>query len=241
MCSRSSRHSRSKSVCSRSSRPDDRRRLSQGADTSSSTSASENVRKKSVKKMSYKDDACKEGLYTGYVNEQYKPHGRGKIVYQDGTMYSGTWMEGSKVHGKTRGLQRKIVSSRNDASEKKEEEQEKVKKKVSTGDEFEDSDDFERQWKKEVRKAAKADAAAKSQEKERHGARDEYANLYKASAKVVKDLPFIDLRGDAGKYTGQVNDKLMPHGWGCLTYDHGLVFESTWTNGFPDDDSTRCD
>ena len=49
-------------------------------------------------------------------------------------------------------------------------------------------------------------------------------------------LPFVDLKGDAGKYTGEVNDKLLPHGQGCLTYDHGLVQDGTWTNGFIDVD-----
>ena len=53
----------------------------------------------------------------------------------------------------------------------------------------------------------------------------------------MKDLPFIDLDGDAGKYTGEVNDKLLPHGQGSLTYNHGLIQEGNWTNGFVDDDS----
>ena len=35
--------------------------------------------------MNYTDDTGKEGFYSGYVNNQYKPHGRGEIGYQDGT------------------------------------------------------------------------------------------------------------------------------------------------------------
>jgi len=227
----SSRRSRSKSVCSRSSRHDDRRRhLCRLSDATSeveavSASNSSNHKKKSVKKMNYTDDTGKEGFYSGYVNNQYKPHGRGAIGYQDGTKYNGTWIEGSKVHGKTtdaakgatKHMSRKVVPTTEGPKESV--------KEVSK-EEFEDSDDFERQWEHERRNA-------------KHCAKvEDYANLNYTSAKVVKDLPFIDLSGDEGKYTGEVNDKLLPHGHGCLTYNHGLVQDGKWENGFLYDDST---
>ncbi len=244
VCSKSSRRSRSKSVCSKSSRHDRHRQSCRLSDASSdvedmSTSNSNNHRKKkSARKMSYTDDTGKEGFYTGYVNDHYKPHGRGKIVYQDGTKYSGTWMEGSKVHGKTTDTAKggtKKHRSRKDMP-KKEGPKESVKHVSKSKGEFEDSADFERQWENERRKAKHCKKV--DQGKDRHGTMEEYANLHYTSAKVVKDLPFVDLSGDAGKYTGEVNDKLLPHGKGCLTYHHGLVQEGKWTNGFIDDDST---
>ena len=231
VCSKSSRRSRSKSVCSRSSRHDDKRRQSRRlSDTTSpsgdmAASNSSNIKKKSVKKTSYTDDTGKEGFYTGYVNEQHKPHGRGKIEYKDGSKYSGTWMEGSKVHGKTA-----------DKKHRKKEGEENVKQ-VSKGELEDDSDGFERQWEKERRKAKHSSTKVDQGKDRRNGAMEEYTNLFNTSAKVVKDLPFIDLDGDAGKYTGEVNDKLLPHGQGSLTYNHGLIQEGNWTNGFVDDDS----
>jgi len=173
-----------------------------------------------VRKMSYTDDTGKEGFYTGYVNDQYKPHGRGKIVYQDGTKYSGTWMEGSKVHGKTTDTAKggtKKHRSRRDAPEKKGP-KESVRHVSKSKGEFEDPDDFERQWENERRKAKHCTKVDQGKDRDRHGTMEEYANLYYTSAKVVKDLPFVDLSGsgDSGKYTGEVNDKLLPHGKGCF-------------------------
>lgn len=230
--SRSSRHSRSRSVCSKSSRDNGRhpsRRLSDAAkevkDRSKSTSKSSNHKKKNVKKMSYTDDTGKEGFYTGYVNDQCKPHGRGKIVYKDKSMYSGTWMEGIKVHGTDAAKCDK--NRRNKKDEPKKEES-----KAQVG-EFEDSDDFERQWENERRKAKHS---VKVEQGKDHGSIAEYVYLHNTPTKVVNDLPFVDLKGDAGKYTGEVNDKLLPHGQGCLTYDHGLVQDGNWTNGFIDVD-----
>lgn len=238
VCSRSSRHSRSKSVCSRGSRHDGRHRSRKLSDATSevedmSASNSSNHKKKSVKKMSYTDDTGKEGFYTGYVNDHCKPHGRGKIVYKDKSTYSGTWMEGTKVHGK---ITDAVKSDKNHKSRKDLPKKEVPKEQVSKG-ELEDSDDFERQWENERRKAKHSMKVEQGKGKD-HGSMAEYVYLYNTSAKVAKDLPFVDLSGDAGKYTGEVNDKLLPHGQGCLTYNHGVVKEGTWTNGFVDDDSS---
>lgn len=122
------------------------------------------------------------------------------------------------------------MSDKKRRSEKHVPKQEEQKDEVV---EFEDSDDFERLWENERRKAThsvKVDQGKDDQIAEY------YVYLHNTPAKLVKDLPFIDLKGDAGKYTGEVNDKLLPHGQGCLTYDHGLVQNGNWTNGFIDDD-----
>jgi hypothetical protein len=219
----------------------------------------------SVKKMSYKDDTGKEGFYTGYVNDQYKPHGRGKCVYKDGTKYSGTWFEGSKVHGRTTNASSKVrvkkhkssSSDKKDATSNTKDLKENDAKKVANNDGlevFENSDDFDRMWENERRKAKQNTTGGGSgskvvrsikqeKEKESNTSMMEYASMYNnvlgstTPANVVKDLPFVDLQGDAGKFTGEVNEKLMPHGNGCLVYDHGLRQEGKWTNGFFDDDS----
>lgn len=154
VCSRSSRQSRSKSVCSKGSRQDDGRQYSRrlsGAtiEVDMSASKSNNRKKKSVKKMAFTDDTGKEGFYTGYINDHCKPHGRGKIVYEDKSAYIGTWREGTRVHGKftEAAKSEKNHRSKNDAPKK-----EGSKVQVPEG-EFEESDDFERMWENERRKA----------------------------------------------------------------------------------------
>ena len=67
--------------------------------------------------MAYTDDEGREGVYSGTVNSQRKPHGRGKIMYRDGSKYSGTWSEGTQVHGKTT-KKTKSSSSSSKASDK---------------------------------------------------------------------------------------------------------------------------
>ena len=274
VCSMSSRRSRSKSVCSRSSRGRSRSGSLQRSSTrkhsnltseidddddGEDASAAVTSKKMSVKKMSYKDDTGKEGFYTGYVNDQYKPHGRGKCVYKDGTKYSGTWFEGSKVHGRTTSASSKVrvkkhksscssSDRKEDASSNTEKLKENNAKKVANSEDpevFENSDDFDRMWENERRKAKLKVVRSIKQEKEKESnGLMEYANMYNnvlgsssTPANVVKDLPFVDLQGDAGQFTGEVNEKLMPHGKGCLVYDHGLRQEGNWTNGFFDDDS----
>jgi hypothetical protein len=54
-----------------------------------------------------KFDDGKAGKYSGYVNEDYMPHGNGAIRYSDGSFWSGVWCEGSQVAGKRSTSKRK--------------------------------------------------------------------------------------------------------------------------------------
>lgn len=61
----------------------------------------------------------------------------------------------------------------------------------------------------------------------------EYKDLYE-SAKVVKNMLFVDVHGDAGRYTGDVNEFRMPHGQGNIIYEHGLVQGGKWVSSLFD-------
>ena len=218
-----------------------------------STSQSEEVRRKLVKKMSYTDEHGDEGLYTGYVNPQYKPHGRGKMVYDNGAKYDGTWSEGSKVHGKTtqkpRGVEAGgggkesggksggIVSGKSggkaglrNASP--------FGRRAGVGSRTENgnnggkasklmSPDKDKDGEKSQPSSSQKQPSQRPQQQQ-PDLYKEYCELYNASAKVVKNMKFIDFYGDPGRYTGEVNDQKMPHGMGEMTYDHGLVQEGKW-------------
>lgn len=51
---------------------------------------------------------------------------------------------------------------------------------------------------------------------------------------IASRLPFVDpVAGVAGRYTGQVNGRNQPHGYGALVYKDGTVKTAVWKNGCP--------
>ena len=54
-----------------------------------------------VEKMPYIDGEGQPGHYTGNVNGEGRPTGRGKMKYKNGSKFDGVWEEGTKIHGKT--------------------------------------------------------------------------------------------------------------------------------------------
>ena len=120
--------------------------------------------------MRYKDDDGEEGRYSGYVNAESKPHGRGKCVYDNGTTFKGEWCEGSKVHGKT-------SWGKSKKSTEKGKEKEKAGRKhtaVRSGGE-------------------KAPPEKKINEKKKQEALKQYKELYNTEAPVVKNMIFGEL------------------------------------------------
>lgn len=49
-----------------------------------------------VKQMTYTDPYGDMGLYTGEVDEESRPHGKGKMKYDNGVFYEGNWVHGKK-------------------------------------------------------------------------------------------------------------------------------------------------
>jgi len=49
----------------------------------------------------------------------------------------------------------------------------------------------------------------------------------------VRQMQWTDAKGNAGIYTGQVNERFVPHGNGAMVYDHagGKTREGEWKNG----------
>ncbi len=44
-------------------------------------------------------------------------------------------------------------------------------------------------------------------------------------------MEWVDFIGEAGRYTGEVNNHKVPHGWGIMKYDFGLIAEGEWVCG----------
>ena len=85
--SRSSRRKSSPSVCSSSA-------------GSSRTGKSGSSHSTFIESLPYIDGDGNTGHYTGHVDCQGQPNGRGKMKYTNGSKYDGVWHEGTKLHGK---------------------------------------------------------------------------------------------------------------------------------------------
>jgi len=58
------------------------------------------------------------------------------------------------------------------------------------------------------------------------------SSLSRHTTKVIC-LKWVDRRGMAGHFTGEVNSMIQPHGKGILVYENGLVLDCNWCNGTP--------
>ncbi|KAL3803567.1 hypothetical protein ACHAWO_012882 [Cyclotella atomus] len=65
---------------------------------------------------------------------------------------------------------------------------------------------------------------------------DKEKKLLNRSSRVsrVENKAHVDQNGDAGLYTGEVNEDGLPNGKGKMKYDNGIYYEGKWTNGRQD-------
>ena len=47
----------------------------------------------------------------------------------------------------------------------------------------------------------------------------------------VRGMEWVDLNGDSGRYTGEVNREKVPHGQGIMKYSFGLIADGEWVCG----------
>ncbi len=47
----------------------------------------------------------------------------------------------------------------------------------------------------------------------------------------VRQMQWVDERGNVGSYTGEVDSRFAPHGQGSLQYNDGMVIEGKWRHG----------
>ena len=186
--------------------------------------------------MNYTDDDGEEGVYTGYVNSNYKPHGSGKMVYNNGKRFSGEWCEGTTIHGKTTGHKQRPKKKDSKKDKMRDGSREPASKADSSKNGTSSSSSMNNgsSVKATTTTTTEQDEEMKNEKQKKQVALREYKNLYNTKAQVVKNMLFVDFYGDRGRYTGEVNDKTMPHGVGAITYDHGLVQEGKWVS------STLC-
>ncbi|KAL3800116.1 hypothetical protein HJC23_001037 [Cyclotella cryptica] len=147
---------------------------------------------KTVKQMPFTDQFGDFGMYTGQVDDDGRPHGKGSMKYDNGVFYEGTWTNGcqdqkaASQYGRIRGG---FTS-----------------------------------WQGQGKHATKSGMVLPWNAR-KNDAPDPNAKTN------VRGMEWTDLNGDSGRYTGEVNSDKMPHGFGVMKYDFGLIAEGEWNNG----------
>ncbi|KAL7495046.1 hypothetical protein ACHAWT_003799 [Skeletonema menzelii] len=145
-----------------------------------------------VKDMPFTDRFGDSGIYTGQVNENGRPDGKGSMKYNNGIFYEGTWTDGSQ-------------------DEKAATQYDRIRGGFTS-------------WGGKGKVAVKSGQTLpwNAHRKDKH---DENEKLN------VRGMEWVDLNGDEGRYTGEVNDDKVPHGQGIMKYDFGLIAEGEWVYG----------
>jgi len=197
-----------------------------------------------VAKMPYSDVHGRSGLYTGEIDERGRPHGRGVLRYGNGTAHEGTWTEGhdpdmdlggrtsagfTDWRGKTRAGERQREA-------RKEREMDDLRSFVSAS----------------VRSGGGSVATGA---RSRGPNFDDHARVNRRGGDnsggsgggpardQVHEMPWSDVNGFGGHYTGDVNASNVPDGRGYMQYSNGVVEEGLFRNGVyqPDPDAAGPD
>jgi len=158
--------------------------------------------------MPFTDDQGRPGKYTGEVNGRGLPHGRGTLQYSNGLFHEGDWVEG-----------RRVVQNNNTDG---------------------DADDL----KSFVSMASQSQYMATPpmnlapqyhphiQNQNRHHPNQiPRQQQQQPPRKHISNMPWSDVNGFSGHYTGEVNMHDAPDGRGYMQYSNGVVEEGMWRNG----------
>jgi len=145
-----------------------------------------------VKNMPFTDNFGDFGFYSGQVNDNGRPDGKGSMKYDNGIFYEGTWTDG--------GQDEKAVTQ-----------YDRIRGGFTS-------------WGGKGRVAVKSGRTMpwNAHKNDKH---DENDTTY------VRGMEWVDLNGDAGRYTGEVNKEELPHGKGMMKYNYGLIAEGEWVYG----------
>mmetsp|Transcript_12995 Transcript_12995/g.26311 ORF Transcript_12995/g.26311 Transcript_12995/m.26311 type:complete len:1467 (-) Transcript_12995:26-4426(-) len=145
-----------------------------------------------VNNMPFTDNFGDPGIYSGQVNDNGRPNGKGSMKYDNGIFYEGTWTDG--------------------------------------GQDEEAATQYARIRGGFTSWGGKGTVAVKSGKTmpwnaHKNDKHDENDTTY------VRGMEWVDLNGDAGRYTGEVNNDKVPHGKGMMKYDFGLIAQGEWVYG----------
>ncbi|KAL3759993.1 hypothetical protein ACHAWU_000616 [Discostella pseudostelligera] len=163
-----------------------------------------------VSRMTYTDPFGNAGLYTGEVDEKSCPHGYGQMRYDNGAYFEGSWVYGCK--------------NDNGMGPKNTNEISTMGTTITANDGFGNSQMI----------LATVPPAVICPTNGNDNKSNKLLNKNTCPKKVSK-MAYTDPFGDAGLYTGEVDEESRPHGKGKMKYDNGIYFEGNWVYGCKND------
>ena len=187
-----------------------------------------------VAKMPFTDKYDREGKYTGEINESGQPHGQGTIRYNNGTVYEGLWIEGHSEDMDANMSRAKEPFSGNWKSNTKEAKKDRARRKE------EEMNDLRSFISQSVRSGSVHSGGGGSQL--HHQSNNTHQQRKKSPKQIhqepqvgsngqVHNVPWEDVNGFAGQYSGEVNSNNIPDGHGYMQYSNGVVEEGYFCNG----------
>jgi hypothetical protein len=180
-----------------------------------------------VTRMPYTDIHGEYGWYTGQVDSSTgAPHGIGTMNYANGfVICEGGWHNGVNIPGDNRDKEETMpvggtISRRQHQVAPRTTPQQGMRKHLATLNEHEKTVDYKY-------------ANSSSSEDDSSGSRSPSPDLPQQQQErtVVCGMPWTDLNGDDGMYTGEINQLKNPDGMGSMRYDYGMVVEGVWRDG----------
>ena len=174
-----------------------------------------------VAKMPYTDQYGMPGKYSGEVNSFGRPHGKGALVFDDGRVDSGIWVDGRcNVEGSAQSVSNQSVAkSVSNRSIAKSVSNRSVSNKSVSG--------------RSHRSSSHSPGQNPHQPSPYHHQQPHpyhQTNSPKLT-RYISQMPWSDVNGFSGHYTGEVNDSNAPEGTGYMQYSNGVIEEGTWRNG----------
>jgi len=203
-----------------------------------------------VAKMPFTDKYSRSGNYTGDINEYGQPHGSGTLRYTNGMVYEGIWTEGhSEDMDANMGKATKHGFSGDWKSGTKIAKKEREKRKEQ------DMDDLRSFISQSVRSGMSGTNASESvgggtslqgggsqynnsingnsngRRPPPHSQQGQQGRPQQQTKEKVHKVPWSDVNGFSGHYTGEVNAQNVPDGRGFMQYSNGVVEEGMFCNG----------
>ncbi|KAL7472733.1 hypothetical protein ACHAXS_013104 [Conticribra weissflogii] len=204
-----------------------------------------------VTRMPYTDQYGENGWYTGEVDANTgTPHGHGTMNYSNGAVYEGEWLNGvSAKPSKTReepllGSNGSVSSdgrgsdrsrhnhSRGNGHYQQYNQRHPPRQQVPQGSRFDDGSNRSIPPRQPHLQVLSRPAYPPPQQHHHH---------QPPPRKVVCGMPWTDINGETGSYTGEVNSLNIPDGMGSMRYDSGVVAEGNWRDGEIDGDDGEDD
>ncbi|KAL7521520.1 hypothetical protein ACHAWX_006190 [Stephanocyclus meneghinianus] len=157
-----------------------------------------------VAKMPYTDHFGCHGKFSGEVNSFGQPNGKGVLRYDDGRVSEGIWVDGRCEHD-DRDCGRS-VSNRSVTN-----------KSVSN---------------RSVSNKSVSNRSVSNRSLSRSPGRNSQPHQRPPQHKgYITNMPWSDVNGFGGHYTGEINASNAPEGRGYMQYSNGVIEDGLWCNG----------